>query len=132
MKTRKEKTLLQKMAKYKLYYILLLPGLLYFIIWKYIPMFGITIAFKDVSPYGGISEMLTAPWGGLKHFKKFFDSYYFWNILGNTLNISLRKLIFGFPAPIIFALLINEIGCLKFKKVVQTISYLPHSFSDFI
>ena len=95
-------------------------------------MFGITIAFKDVTPYGGLSEMFTAPWVGLKHFKKFFDSYYFWNILGNTLNISLRKLLFGFPAPIIFALLINEIGSIKFKKVVQTISYLPHFISSVI
>lgn len=122
----------KRMARYKAYYLLVLPGILYFVIWHYLPMFGIIIAFKDVSPYGGLMEMLTSEWVGLEHFQKFFNSYYFWNVLRNTLNISVQKLIFGFPAPIILALLLNEITHVHYKRVVQTISYLPHFISSVI
>lgn len=115
--------------KYKLYYLMVLPGVLYYILFKYVPLFGIIVAFKDISPYQGITDILTAPWVGLKHFSNFFNSYYFWQILGNTLLISLYKFIFSFTAPIILALLINEIVFLKYKKVIQTISYLPHFIS---
>ena len=112
-----------------MYYLLLLPGLLYLIIFHYIPMFGIIISFKDYQPFMGVKGMFTSEWVGLKHFQKFFNSYYFWDILGNTLSISLLKFIFGFPAPIIFALLLNEVRNKKFMKTVQTISYLPHFLS---
>ena len=112
-----------------MYYLLLLPGLLYLIIFHYIPMFGIIISFKDYQPFMGVKGMFTSEWVGLKHFQKFFNSYYFWDILGNTLSISLLKFIFGFPAPIIFALLLNEVRNKKFMKTVQAISYLPHFLS---
>jgi len=115
--------------KFKLYYLLILPGFIYFLIFKYIPLFGVIVAFKDISPFQGIKDILTGPWVGLKHFRTFFESYYFWQILGNTLLISLYKFIFSFPAPIILALLMNEISNVKYKKVVQTVSYLPHFIS---
>ena len=92
-------------------------------------MFGIIISFKEYQPFMGVEGIFTSEWVGLKHFQKFFNSYYFWDILGNTLAISLLKFIFGFPAPIIFALLLNEVRNKKFMKTVQTISYLPHFLS---
>jgi len=116
-------------VKHKFYYLMVLPGLLYFIIFHYLPMFGIIIAFKDIDPFAGFAGIFSAPWVGLKHFERFVDSVYFWNILRNTVLIRAYKLLFGFPAPIILALLINEIRMLRFKRVVQTISYLPHFIS---
>lgn len=113
-------------------YLLMAPGLLMLFIFSYIPMAGIFIAFKDVSPFGGLKGMFEAPWVGFAQFERFFSAHYFWNILGNTLSISIKKLIVGFPAPIILALLLNELTHAKFKKVVQTVSYLPHFISTVI
>jgi putative aldouronate transport system permease protein len=89
-------------------------------------MYGAIIAFKDFSPIKGI---LGSPWVGLKHFYDFFVSYYFWRIVKNTMVISISSLIFGFPAPIIFALLINELRSKLFSRTVQTITYMPHFIS---
>jgi len=89
-------------------------------------MFGVVIAFKDYDIYTGIRD---SPWVGFKYFKQFFSSMYFWRLIKNTLFISLYDLVFCFPAPIILALLFNELTNMKFKKVVQTISYLPHFVS---
>lgn len=125
----KKRSFLDTFKKYKMYYFLLIPGLLYLIIFHYIPMFGIIISFKDYQPFMGVKGIYTSQWVGFKHFQKFFNSYYFWDILGNTLTISLLKFIFGFPAPIVFALLLNEVRNKKFMKTVQTISYLPHFLS---
>lgn len=121
--------ILSNWKKYKLYYLLILPGMLYYIIFHYIPMFGIVIAFKDISPFEGVKGIVTGDWVGFKHFAKFFNSIYFWDIMKNTLVISFYKLLFGFPAPIILAVLLNEVRNKHFKKVVQTISYLPHFIS---
>ncbi len=121
--------LLERLWFYRFYYLLALPGILYFIIFHYIPMFGIVIAFKDVSPFGGVEGIIEAPWVGLKHFNRFFNSIFFWNVIENTVVISGLKIIFGFPAPIIFALMLNEVFRLKFKRFVQTVSYLPHFIS---
>jgi putative aldouronate transport system permease protein len=110
-------------------YLLMLPGILLLLIFNYIPMGGIFIAFKDVSPFEGLKGMFTAPWVGFANFTKFFNSYYFWNLLGNTLSISVKKLVVTFPASIILALLLNELVHEKFKKVVQTVSYMPHFIS---
>jgi ABC-type polysaccharide transport system, permease component len=115
--------------KNRLYYLLIIPGLLFFIIFKYVPMYGIVIAFKDVMPFDGVKEMLSAPWVGFKHFLTFISSYYFPQLMRNTLVISLLKIIFGFPAPIIFALLLNEVKNLMLKRTIQTISYMPHFIS---
>ena len=98
---------ISSIKKHKLYYFLIIPGVVYFLVFHYAPMYGVIIAFKDVSPFEGLKGIFTAEWVGLKHFKNFMNSYYFWDIIGNTLTISLYRLVFGFPAPIILALLIN-------------------------
>ncbi len=107
--------------------LLLVPGLAYYIIFHYGPMYGIVIAFKNFK--GGTSSIFVAPWVGLKWFQEFFGSYYFGRLLSNTLIISVYNLIFGFPIPILFALTLHEMRGHRFKRVVQTVSYLPHFIS---
>ena len=106
--------------------LMLLVPIIYFIIFHYIPIYGVTIAFKDYTFRDGI---LGSAWVGLKHFKRLFGLESFWQVFKNTLVISIWKFLIGFPAPIIFSLLINEVMNNKFKKCVQTISYLPHFVS---
>ncbi|WP_233530940.1 ABC transporter permease [Paenibacillus alkalitolerans] len=117
---------------HRFYYYLIIPGMLYFLIFDYIPMFGIIIAFKDLSPFEGVSAIFTSEWVGFKHFVRFWNSYYFWNVMRNTLLISGYKLLFGFPASILLALLLNELRHMMFKRVVQTVSYLPHFISTVV
>lgn len=119
----------RQVRKHRFYYYVMLPGLIFFIVYKYIPMLGVAVAFKDVAPFDGLSEMIAAPWVGLKHFETFFNSVFFWEVLRNTVIISTLYLVLGFPAPIIFALMINEVTHVRFKKAIQTISYLPHFLS---
>lgn len=113
-------------SKYKSLYLLIIPVVIWYILFCYKPMYGVIIAFEDYRPGRGI---MGSNWVGLKHFKDFISSFYFGRTVKNTLVISLTSIIFGFPAPIIFALLLNEIKNLRFKKVVQTISYMPHFIS---
>ena len=122
-------TLLKAIYKNRFYYLLALPGLLYFLIFHYLPMFGIIVAFKDITPFSGLDGILNEPFVGLVHFRNWIRSYYFTNVMGNTLIISGLKLLVGFPAPIILALLINEVRSTWFKRGVQTISYMPHFLS---
>lgn len=110
----------------KYLYILTIPILLYFLIFKYLPMFGLVIAFKDYNIVKGFFE---SRWVGLRYFKEFFSSVYFGRTLINTLIISIMEIVIGFPIPIIFALMLNEIQGRRFKKLVQTASYLPHFIS---
>lgn len=117
------------LKRYWMAYLLVTPVVLYYLIFQYKPMYGVIIAFKDFTPIKGIWG---SEWVGLQHFKTFISSYYFGRLVRNTLTISFTSLIFGFPAPIIFALLLNEIRNSKFKKVVQTISYMPHFISTVI
>lgn len=112
--------------KHKFVYLFLVPVLLYYTVFQYCPMAGMIIAFKDYKPIRGIWG---SEWVGLEHFITFFGSYYFWDILRNTISLSVCVLVFGFPAPIILALLVNEVRSAKFKKVVQTITYMPHFIS---
>lgn len=105
---------------------MLIPAVIYYVVIHYYPMYGAQIAFKDFRFNLGIGG---SPWVGLKHFEELFSAPSFRQILTNTLLISFYKLIFGFPAPIIFALLLNEVLQSKVKKIVQTISYLPHFIS---
>ncbi|MBM7599997.1 putative aldouronate transport system permease protein [Virgibacillus halotolerans] len=107
-------------------YIFILPAFLYFFIFHYIPMYGVQIAFKDFIPSKGIWG---SEWVGLEHFKRFFDSYYFWDLIKNTLGISVYELVVGFPLPIILALAINEAKDGLYKKTVQTVTYAPHFIS---
>lgn len=118
--------LLKEWKKHKYIYIMLIPVMLFYALFMYGPMYGAIIAFKDFTPKLGI---MGSPWVGFQHFQEFFNSIYFWRLLKNTLSISLQMLLWGFPAPIILALLINEIQNIKLKKTVQTISYMPHFIS---
>ncbi|PNV61623.1 protein lplB [Clostridium sp. chh4-2] len=104
----------------------MIPGLLYFILFRYLPMFGLVIAFKDYNIFKGI---WASDWVGLANFKALVHSSDFWNVMKNTLVISLTKIVIGFPIPILLAILLNEIKAVKFKKVTQTLLYLPHFLS---
>ncbi len=130
IKTEKAKSylnhLMKDLKKYKTLYFLIIPVVIWYILFCYKPMYGVIIAFKDYRPGLGIAD---SKWVGFKHFKQFFDSFYFGRTLKNTLVISLSQIVFGFPAPIIFALLLNEIKNMKFKRITQTISYMPHFIS---
>lgn len=111
-------------------HLMILPGLLFFLLFKYVPMYGIIIAFKNYKGAGGgYAGISGAPWVGLKNFEVFFNSIYCGRVFGNTLYISLLRLIFSFPAPILLALLINEIRMSWFKRTVQTITYMPYFLS---
>ena len=107
-------------------FLMISPVIAYYIIFHYIPMYGAIIAFKDFSPGKGI---LDSPWVGLENFRNFFGSFYFTRIVRNTLFLSLNTLIWGFPIPIIFAMLLNELRNKYFKRTIQTVSYLPHFIS---
>jgi putative aldouronate transport system permease protein len=107
-------------------YSLLLPGIILVFIFHYIPILGIVISFQDFSPFKGI---LRSEWVGLKNFNYFLADTNFHHVFRNTLIINLMEIVMGFPVPIIFALLLNELWSNKFKKVVQTVSYLPHFIS---
>lgn len=120
------RVLLDDIRKNRAIYLMVLPVVLYFFIFKYFPMYGAVIAFKDFSPAKGIWG---SDWVGFQHFKDFFQSYYFIRVLRNTFLISFYNLIFGFPAPIILAILLNELRQKFFKSIVQTVSYLPHFIS---
>lgn len=121
--------LLKDFHSNKLLYIMLIPVVLYYIIFCYWPMYGVTIAFKEFKPALGI---LGSPFVGLEKFRVFFESVHFGRILKNTLLLSGYSLIFGFPAPVLFAVLLNEIRSTRYKKLVQTITYLPHFLSTVI
>ncbi|TNJ66896.1 sugar ABC transporter permease [Paenibacillus hemerocallicola] len=110
-------------------YVLIAPVLVYFIVFHYMPMYGVQIAFKDFIATKGIWG---SPWAGFKHFERFFDSYFFWRLLKNTLGISLYELAVGFPIPIVLALMINEVRHDKYKKFVQTVTYAPHFLSTVV
>ncbi|MGN7381797.1 ABC transporter permease [Paenibacillus sp. SAFN-117] len=113
-----------KMNKYV--YLMLLPVVLYYAVFHYGPMYGVQIAFKDYSPTLGFWG---SPWVGFKYFQDFFNSFYFWRLIRNTILLSVYELIFAFPAPIILALLLNEVRNRLFKRAVQTITYIPHFIS---
>lgn len=113
-----------KMNKYK--YLLVLPVLIYLAVFAYKPMYGLLIAFKNYRPRLGIAG---SKWVGLQNFQNFFQDVYFWRLLRNTLSISLLTIAFGFPAPIILALLLNEVRNTTFKRTVQTVTYMPYFIS---
>ncbi len=107
-------------------YLLLLPGLIYFIVFKYLPMWGIVISFENYVPFSGI---FNSEWVGLKWFEYFFKFPSWTRYLKNTLLLSFMNLIFYFPAPIILALMLNEMRSLRYKKLLQTFLYVPHFIS---
>ena len=107
-------------------YILVIPVIAFYIIFNYKPMYGAIIAFKEYAPALGIEK---SHWVGLDNFRRFFSSVYFGRLIKNTILLSVYNLIFGFPAPIILALLLNEVRSKKFKSLAQTVTYLPHFIS---
>lgn len=118
--------LTKDLLRNKYIYLMMLPGILYYIVFHYVPMYGATIAFKHFTPVAGIWG---SEWVGFKHFQDFFRSYYFLRIIKNTLLLNFYSLLFGFPAPILLALLLNEVRKVWFKRTMQTITYLPHFVS---
>ena len=110
-------------------YLLLIPVIAYFLIFSYGPMYGLQIAFKDYSPALGISG---SPWVGLKHLVRFFNSFYFGRVIQNTLTLSLYSLVVSIPAPLILALLFDEMRGKKLKVVAQTLSYAPNFISTVV
>lgn len=123
---KKNKTLISQMKKYYPFYLFLIPALVIVILFSYVPMYGIIIAFKDFKMARGI---LGSEWVGLAHFQKIFSDPNFYRVLFNTIKLSVLSLVTSFPVTIIFALLVNELMNMKFKRVVQTITYLPHFLS---
>ena len=116
---------LSHLKKYKMLYIIAIPGILYFLIFKYIPLVGSIIAFKDYNIFKGVFD---SPWVGLKHFRTLFENPESIRILKNTLLLSFYDML-TFPAPLILALLLNELRLVFYKKIVQTVIYMPHFLS---
>lgn len=128
-KKKKKGSLIKDLRRHWAAYLMLIPAVVLLFIFSYIPMYGIVIAFKNYKPQLGIWG---SPWVGLEHFAKFFTSAHFPVLLRNTLSISVYSLLAGYPCSIILALLLNEVRCAKYKKVVQTISYMPYFISSVV
>jgi putative aldouronate transport system permease protein len=122
----KKRTITKEYIKYRYLFLMLLPGILYFVVFHYGTMAGLLMAFEDFHPLKGFFK---SPWVGLKNFERVFSGLFFFQVFRNTLIISFLKLIFGFPAPIILCLLINEVRNVAFKRSIQSVSYLPHFLS---
>jgi len=123
---KKKNTIIKRANRDKYLLIMLIPVVAYYLIFHYIPMYGATIAFKNYNMFEGIFK---SPWVGLANFKRIFSTSDFYTVLTNTLRLNFLSLIFGFPSPIILALLLNELRNAIFKRTVQTIAYLPHFLS---
>ena len=121
--------LLDNMRSHPWLYLMILPAIAYFAIFHYAPMYGVIIAFQDYKPLKGISG---SAWVGFKHFQTFVQGPFFWRLVRNTLSINIGMLLFGFPLPIIFALMLNEVRSTAFRKVVQTVTYMPHFVSSVV
>lgn len=117
------------MKKSSMLYIFLLPAVIMVAIFCYAPMYGVLMAFQNYSPSKGI---LGSPWVGFEWFERFFNMPRFWQILGNTLTLSVYSLIVGFPIPIILAVLINSVESNRFRRVTQTVTYMPHFISTVV
>jgi putative aldouronate transport system permease protein len=126
LKQNKKQKIIASIKRDRFLYLMAFPGILYFIVFKYVPMWGLAISFKNYSPYLGFwkSEFV-----GLEHFRRFFSNESFFILLRNTLSISFLSLMLYFPAPIILALLLNEVTNTRFKRVIQTAVYFPHFLS---
>ncbi|MEG0494430.1 MAG: ABC transporter permease subunit [Clostridia bacterium] len=123
------KSLTQRLYRDRFLILMVIPAIAYYLIFCYLPMTGLVIAFKDFIPGNGL---YAGEWVGMKWFNRFFESAYFGRLLSNTFLLSILSIILGFPAPILFALCINEVRRPKPKKIIQTISYLPYFFSTVV
>lgn len=122
----KRSLLMRDIIRDRWLYFLLFPGVMYFLVFKYVPMWGLIMAFQDYKPHLGFIE---SPWVGLKHFERFFTEPQFWMLLRNTLLLAIYNLVFFFPLPIVLALMLNEVRKEMFKRFAQTLLYLPHFVS---
>lgn len=127
--TRKKKTFLQRLWQDKAFILLALPGIAFYIIFHYVPMYGVWMAFTN---YNMSKPIILSDFVGIKWFEQFFNSYFCGRLIRNTLTISLKGLFFSFPIPILFAIILNEVRHTKFKRTVQTVSYLPHFISTVV
>lgn len=125
-KTRRMTVYKKNIVRNKLLYLMLIPFILWYIVFVYAPMYGLQIAFKEFSLFKGI---MGSPWSGFENFATYFNSPYFFRTIKNTILISVYSLFFSFPAPIVLALLLNEVKNAVFKKTVQSMTYLPHFIS---
>ena len=121
--------LIDNMRAHPWLYIMILPAIAYFAVFHYAPMYGVIIAFQDYKPLKGI---MGSKWVGFANFQTFIESPFIWRLIRNTLSINIGMLVFGFPLPIIFALLLNEVRSTAFRKVVQTVTYMPHFVSSVV
>ena len=117
---------LERLLNFRYLYLMILIAVLFYLIFHYLPMYGVVVAFKKYDVMDGI---LGSPWAGLKYFEQVFSDRLFWEAVRNTIVLNVLRLIFGFPAPIIIALMLNEMVNLRFKRISQTIMYLPHFIS---
>lgn len=124
--TRRRRSILKRLRRSPMLYLMLLPGVLYFAVFKFAPMYGITIAFQDYLPFLG---MQGSPWVGLDHFERLFSGPDFGRLLSNTLILAFLNIVIAFPAPIIVALMLNELRQHLLKKFIQTAIYIPHFLS---
>lgn len=125
-RTRRKSEMVRDLIRDRWLFLMLAPGITYFIVFKYFPMWGVLIAFKSYQPYLGFFD---SPWVGLEHFQRFFTQPTFWMLLKNTLLIATYNIVFFFPFPIILALLLNEVRHSMLKRTVQTLVYVPHFMS---
>jgi putative aldouronate transport system permease protein len=107
-------------------YLLIFPAFILLVVFHYVPIYGIVMAFQDFSPFKGVAH---SEWIGLKNFLYFIQDGNFWRVMKNTIIINVYQLVLGFPVPVVFAILLNELTLLKYKKLVQTVSYLPYFIS---
>lgn len=128
----KKKETWKYIRKYKVVYLLMLPALTCFLVFNYVPMTGLIMAFNNYQIGRGYSAIFRAPWVGFKNFHDLFSSFYFGRVLFNTVWINLLKFFWGFPAPILLAILMNEIKSSKYKRTIQTITYLPNFLSTVV
>lgn len=125
-KAQQRSEFLKLIKKNWMIYLMILPGVIYFLIYKYFPMYGLLIAFQDYKPYLGMGD---SPWVGFTHFERLFTDPMFWTIFRNTLVLFALNLFIFFPVPIILALMLNEVRVNFFKRTVQTLIYIPHFMS---
>ncbi|WP_240159591.1 ABC transporter permease [Paenibacillus aceris] len=124
--TKKGNSFLRTFWKYRALYLISLPGIVYFIVFKYVPLLGSVIAFQDYNIFDGFTG---SKWVGFEHFARMFAHYDFLKILKNTILIGIYDLVLAFPAPIILALLLNELRVVLYKRLLQTVVYMPHFLS---
>lgn len=126
---KKRKGFKAAMASYWQLYVLVLPAIIYFFIFNYLPLYGIQIAFKD---YKAVKGIMGSSWVGFKHFKNFFKAYYFNRLIVNTLLLNILNLLFSFPVPLILAILLNQIRKPRVKRLIQTTIYVPYFISTVV